>query len=54
MTKTSDVLEAERQVKGRRLLELIDEVQERLTLIRRQAENLTEIANKSCNGAKHA
>jgi hypothetical protein len=51
--KTSEV---EREVGVRRLLSLIDEVQERLTAIRRLAEIQIESSNESCNGngVRHA
>jgi hypothetical protein len=53
-TKVAEPGPVEREVRSRRILELLDEVQERLTLIRRQAEDQIEKANKSCNGAQHA
>lgn len=55
MTNASRNGAVEREVGARRILELIDEVQERLTLIRQQAEHQIETAQKTCNGApRHA
>lgn len=50
-TKTSHPGAVERAAGARRILELIDEVQERLTMIRKQAEYQIETAKKTCNGA---
>jgi hypothetical protein len=52
-TKTAEPGPVEREVRSRRILELLDEVQERLTLIRRQAEDQIETAAKTRKGSQH-
>lgn len=52
--KTSQPGAVEREIGSRRLLEMIDEVQERLAQIRAGAENLIETAKANGNGANHA
>lgn len=51
--KTSQPGAVERELGARRVLDLIDEVQRRLTTIRQQAENQMETAKNTCNGAKN-
>lgn len=54
MTQKPSTEVVEREARSRHLLELIDEVQERLILIRHQAEHLTKIAQESTNGVSDA
>lgn len=52
--KTSQPGAVDRELGARRLLALIDEVQERLVQIREQADQLIETTKASCNGVHHA